>query len=68
MAADARLCALTHFDFDGGTGLQIILVNAKPAGGHLNDGMAAKAVEILVQSALACVIADAKLFCGARKA
>ena len=61
VAADAGLCALPHFDLDGRAGLQILLVYAEPAGGHLHDGVLTVGVEVLVQAALAGVVADAQL-------
>ena len=60
MAADAGLGALSHFDLNGGAGVQIILVDAEPAGGHLDDGVRTVAVEILVKAAFAGVVIDAQ--------
>ena len=61
VSADARLCPLTHLDLNGGAGLQILLVYAEAAGGHLDDGVVPVGVEVLVESALAGIIADAQL-------
>ena len=52
---------LTHFDLDGGTGIQIPLMYAEPSGGDLHDGVLAVGVKILVEPALAGIVADAKL-------
>ena len=60
MAADARLCALTHLDLDGGAGFEIILVYAEAAGRDLNDGVRAVLVEVLVQAALTGIIIGAE--------
>ena len=65
MSADAGLCALAHFDLDGRTGVQIVLVDAEAAGGYLHDGVGAVLVEILVQAALAGVVVNAELLGGA---
>ena len=67
MAADARLCALPHFDLDGGAGAEVILMHAEAAGRDLHDGICAVLVEILMQTALAGVVVDAERFCGAGK-
>ena len=68
MAADARLCALPHFDLDGGAGAEVILMHAEAAGRDLHDGICAVFVEIQMQTALAGVVVDAERFCGAGKA
>ena len=61
VASDARLRALSHLDFNRRASLQIVLVNAKPAGGHLHDGIGTIGIEILVQSAFAGIVKDAQL-------
>ena len=58
VSADARLGPLAHFDLNGRTGHQVVLVNTEPPGGHLGDGVAPIAVKVLVEAALAGVIAD----------
>ena len=60
MAADARLCALAHFDLDGRAGVEIPLVDAEAARGHLDDGVGAVGVEILVEAAFAGVVVNAE--------
>lgn len=54
------LAPLAHFDLDGRAGVQICLIDAEAAGGHLYDSVGAVGIEIPVQSALAGVVADAQ--------
>ena len=61
MAADAGLGPLAHLDLDGGAGLQVLLVYAEASGSHLDDGVFAVCIKILMQTALAGVIADTQL-------
>ena len=61
MSADTGLGALAHFDLDGRAGVQVCLIDAETAGGHLYDSVGAVGIEIPVQSALAGVVADAQL-------
>ena len=63
MAADARLGSLAHLDLDGGSRLQKVLMHAEAPGGHLDDGVGTILIEILVEPALAGVVAGAQL-CG----
>ena len=65
MSADAGLCALAHFDLDGGTGVQTALLDTEAAGGYLHDRVCAVLVEIAVESALAGVVVNAELLGGA---
>ena len=58
VSADARLGPLPHLDLNGRAGHQVVLVNTEPSGRHLGDGVAPIAVKVLVESALAGVIAD----------
>ena len=62
MAADPGLCALAHFDLDGGAGVQIVFIHAEPSGRHLHNGVRAVAVKVLMQSAFARVIQDSECF------
>lgn len=39
MTANTGLCPLTHFDFNGCTGIQVIGMHTKATGRHLNDGI-----------------------------
>ena len=68
MSADTGLCALPHFDLDGGAGIQIPLMYAEPSGGDLHDGVLAVGVKVLMKSALAGIVADAKLLRRSGKA
>ena len=68
MSADAGLCALAHFDLDGGTGVQTALLDTEAAGGYLHDRVCAVLVEIAVESALAGVVVNAELLGGAGEA
>ena len=61
VTADAGLGALAHFDFNGSTRLQVVLVDAEPAGSHLNDGVGPILVKVLMESALAGVVVNAQL-------
>ena len=65
MAADSGLGALSHLDFDRRAGVQIRLMDAEAAGGHLHDGIRAVLVKVLVQTALAGVVENAQLGRGA---
>ena len=67
MSADAGFRALSHFDLDRRAGIQIILMHAEAPRRHLNDGVLSVFVEVLVQSALACVVKDPQLRRGARE-
>ena len=68
VSSDAGLRALSHLYLYRGSGVEIGLVNAEAAGSDLNDCVLAEAVEVLVQTALAGVVEDAELLCGARQA
>ena len=61
MAADTRLCALSHFNFNCSARLQIILMHAETAGRYLYDGIRTILIKILMQAALAGVIVSTKL-------
>lgn len=61
MAADARLCALAHLDFNGGAGFQVIFMDTETTGCNLDDGVRAVLVEVLVQTALTGVVVGAEL-------
>ena len=60
MSPDTRLCTLTHFDLDSGSGFQILFMYAEASGGYLNNGVFAIGIKIFVQPAFASVIADAQ--------
>ncbi|CDD27595.1 unknown [Firmicutes bacterium CAG:94] len=64
VAANAGLGPLTHLDFNGRPGAEIVLVHPKPPRGHLHNGVFPVLVEVLVQAALAGVVVDAQLFRG----
>ena len=64
MTADSRFCALSHFDFNGSAGLQIILVYAESPGSHLDDSVVSVAVKIFMQTAFSCIIKDTELLSG----
>ena len=66
--ADARLCALAHLDLDGGSRLEVFLMDAESAGCDLYDGIFAVAVEVAVQAALAGVVVNAQFFRCPREA
>ena len=68
MPADAGLCALPHLDLDRGVVLQILREHAESARCDLDDGVLAVLIEVAVQAALARVVVDAQLLCGAREA
>ena len=65
MSADAGLCALTHFDLDGGARVQTALLDTEAAGGYLHDRVCAVLVEIAVEAALAGVVVNTELLGGA---
>ena len=65
MAADTRLCALTHLDFNSSTGFEVILMYAETAGCNLHDGVRAVLVEVLMQTALTGIIIGAERACSA---
>ena len=65
MSADAGLCALAHFDLDGGARVQAAFLNTETAGGHLHDRVRTVFIEIAVESALAGVVVNAELLGGA---
>ena len=67
MPADAGLGTLSHFDFNGGARLQIVLMHAEAAGSDLHNGVFSVTVKIFMQSALAGVVANSDLFGGARQ-
>ena len=56
MTADTGFCTLTHFDFNGGAGFQIILMYTKSARSNLNYCVFAVAVKIFVESAFTGVV------------
>ena len=62
--ANAGLGPLAHLYLDGRPGVEVLLVHAKPATRHLHDGVGTKGIQVLVQTALARVVADAKFACG----
>ena len=61
MPADARLCPLPHLDLHSRACVQVFAVYAEPAGRHLHDGVGAVTVKILMQAALAGVVAHTQL-------
>ena len=63
MSADAGFCALAHFDLDGGTGFQVILVYAEAAAGYLDDGIGTVLVKVFMQAALAGVVENTQRRC-----
>ena len=64
MSANARLCTLSHLYFYSRTCVQISLVNTETTRCNLNNGVFAVAVKILMQSALACIVADSEKLGG----
>ena len=56
MAADTRLCTLSHFYLDRRTGIEIILMNAETSRRNLNYRIFTVAVKILMKSALTGVV------------
>ena len=68
MSADTGLCALSHFYFNCSACLKIALENAETSRSYLNDCVCAVLIEVLVKSALACVVVNSKLLSRPRKA
>ena len=56
VSADSGFCPLTHFNFDGGPGFQIVLMDTETPGGNLNNGIFTVAVEVLMKSAFTGII------------
>ena len=64
VSADAGLGALAHFDLDGSTGVEVVLVDAEAAGGHLHHRIGTVPVEVLMQAAFPAVVADSQFLGG----
>ena len=64
MSADAGLCALTHLNLHCCTGFQIVLMNAKTAGCHLNYGSFAVDIEIFMEATFTGIIVDPQFRCS----
>ena len=61
MAADAGLCALTHFDFHRSACFQIFLIHAETAGSYLYNGVGAIDIKVLMEAALTGIVEDSQL-------
>ena len=58
--ANARLRSLPHLDLNGRTRVQIIPMHAKAPRRNLHDRVRAVPIEVLMQTALACVVIGAQ--------
>ena len=61
MSADSRFCSLAHFNLNGGSGIEVILMNAEAAGGYLNYGIFSIAIEILMEAPFSGIVENPQL-------